>query len=73
MGEWKPISTALYETRIHRCDYCGKMVPRRIWVIAYQGKPLQFCDPKCELGWFEYWLPRYGSEHGFSTAAPLDP
>jgi hypothetical protein len=68
MGKWESIPVALYETRIHRCDYCGKMVTQRIWRIIHEERPRQFCDPQCEYGWFDYWLPRYGGEHGFSKA-----
>jgi ribosomal protein L24E len=67
MGQWKQISDALYATHIHHCDFCGKMMVKRLWCVEYEGKPLRFCDERCEYTWFDYWLPRYGKSHGFKT------
>ncbi len=65
MGQWEPISEALYATQIHRCDLCGKMMVKQFWRVEYGGQSLSFCNPRCEAIWFDYWLPRYGEEHGF--------
>lgn len=70
MGEWEPISDALYATEIHHCDFCGRMMVKQLWRVEYGGKKLQFCDERCEHTWFDYWLPRYGKEHGFVSEDP---
>lgn len=67
MGQWESISESLYATEIHQCDFCGKMLVKRLWRVAYGGKSLQFCDERCERTWFDYWLPRYGKAYGFSS------
>ena len=66
MGRWEPISDALYATQIHHCDLCGKMMVKRFWQVEYSGKSLSFCDQHCEATWIDYWLPRYGADHGFT-------
>ena len=68
MGKWEPISDALYATQIHHCDLCGKMMVKRFWQVEYSDKSLSFCAPRCETTFFNYWLPRYGAEHGFIGA-----
>jgi endogenous inhibitor of DNA gyrase (YacG/DUF329 family) len=45
MGHWEEIQAPWYETRIVNCSFCGRMIPRRIWVGAAHRI---FCGEKCE-------------------------
>ena len=66
MGQWVRLSEALYETRVQHCDFCGKMLVKRLWSVDYRDRSLSFCNERCEATFFDYWLPRYGKERGFA-------
>ena len=62
MGEWVEIRRAWYETTVTNCILCGRQIPRRIWRVEIDGRPLDFCGVDCERSYREYWLPRYGQQ-----------
>ena len=47
MGRWQIIEVPWYETRIVNCSYCGRMIPKQIWVGGASGNEV-FCSEKCE-------------------------
>ena len=61
MSRWVSITTALYETEVRHCDFCGKMMVGRYWSCEVDGTPLSLCDQECERWWRTYWLPRYSA------------
>jgi hypothetical protein len=60
VGAWSEAEVPWYETRIVNCVFCGKMIPRRVWLATHGGRELAFCGPACEERYVRYWLPRYG-------------
>jgi hypothetical protein len=48
MGHWQEINAPWYETRIINCSYCGRLIPRRIWLGGPSEEDV-FCSQKCEL------------------------
>jgi ribosomal protein L24E len=61
MTQWKELGRArdyLQNQAVH-CQLCGKILPRRAWVVSEEGCELVFCDSDCERLYREYWLPRY--------------
>lgn len=47
MGHWEEIEAPWYETRIVNCSFCGRMIPKRIWVGEGAERHI-FCSGKCE-------------------------
>jgi hypothetical protein len=37
------------------------LIPRRIWRVEIDGRPLDFCGAECEQWYRDYWMPRYGT------------
>lgn len=60
MGRWQENNLPWYETTIINCQLCGKMIPRKMWLVTYKDEELKFCDEACEQLYFDYWLPKYG-------------
>jgi hypothetical protein len=50
MGHWHEINAPWYETRIINCSYCGRLIPKRIWLGGASEQDV-FCGQKCELLW----------------------
>jgi hypothetical protein len=64
MGAWDIRGHAdnyLQQENVH-CETCGKMIPRRAWVVVEAEGELLFCGPNCDRLYREYWLPRYGAK-----------
>lgn len=60
MGEWVQIERSWHDATLTNCTLCGRLVPRRMWVVTFDGKPLPFCNAECEELYRSYWLPKYG-------------
>ena len=61
MGAWRRIAVPWHETAIINCSFCGKMIPRQLWVATHEGQERIFCSPSCESLFLSYWLPRHGA------------
>jgi endogenous inhibitor of DNA gyrase (YacG/DUF329 family) len=65
VGEWVEIKRSWYDTTLTNCALCGRLVPRRMWLVEIDGKRLPFCDESCEELYRSYWLPKYaGRQEG---------
>ncbi len=60
MGEWVEIKRAWHDTTLTNCTLCGRLVPRRVWLVAIGERQLPFCNEECEGLYRSYWLPKYG-------------
>jgi hypothetical protein len=69
MGTWVEIERSWHDTALTNCTLCGRLVPRRMWVVEFDGKPLPFCDAECEELYRSYWLPKYGKAATEGTGA----
>lgn len=61
MGRWVEIERAWHDTALTNCALCGRLVPRRIWLVEFGGQELPFCNEECEGLYRSYWLPKYGN------------
>jgi hypothetical protein len=68
MSQWVKVSRDIYSNnRSYHCAVCGQRIATRVWEVEFQEKKLNFCNSECEQLWFDYWLPKHGKEHGWST------
>jgi ribosomal protein L24E len=58
---WQEIERRWHDTGVINCDLCGKLIPRRLWVVEIEGRELRFCSEDCERLYRTYWLPKYGT------------
>jgi N-methylhydantoinase B/oxoprolinase/acetone carboxylase alpha subunit len=58
-GKWVERASALYETEGITCDVCGKIMPRKYWMVNYNDAVMKFCDSDCQNMYEIYWKPRY--------------
>jgi hypothetical protein len=56
MGEWQETNKTWYQLQLVYCDLCGKVIPRRLWVVEIDGEQKRFCDERCEQLYRDYWL-----------------
>jgi hypothetical protein len=61
---WVEISRRWHDTSVTNCRLCGRLIPRRIWVVQIAGREVGFCDTECERLYRTYWLPKYGEAAG---------
>ena len=61
MGKWVEIQRSWHDTAVTNCTLCGRLVPRRIWMVEIDGQALPFCNEECEGLYQSYWLPKYGN------------
>jgi hypothetical protein len=58
MGRWEELHPEVWETVVTPCDFCGQVVPRRLWIAEVEGRELRFHSEDCERLYREYMLPR---------------
>jgi hypothetical protein len=71
VGKWIEIQRAWHDTAVTNCALCGRLVPRRIWLVEIDGRELPFCNEECEGLYRSYWLPKYGGDA--LTTSPANP
>lgn len=47
MGKWVERDPGYLSFEVYNCTYCGKLIPRHIWLEEVAGKPQPFCTPNC--------------------------
>ena len=47
MGEWIERDPGYLSFDVYNCTYCGKLIPRHIWLEEVEGKLQPFCTPNC--------------------------
>ena len=45
-GEWIEREPMYLSFDVYNCEYCGKNVPRFVWLEDIDGKKVPFCTPK---------------------------
>ena len=63
---WIELERRWHDTGVTNCDLCGRLIPRRVWVVDVAGRQVRFCSQGCEQIYREYWLPKYGTTRGDS-------
>jgi ribosomal protein L24E len=61
MGRWSEIERTWHDTEVTHCALCGRLVPRRVWIVEIDGQTLPFCNEECEGLYRSYWIPKYGN------------
>lgn len=51
MGEWVERDPGYLSFDVYNCTYCGKLIPRHIWLEKVEGKAQPFCTPNCHQHW----------------------
>jgi hypothetical protein len=47
-GEWRDhVIDWRRDGGVH-CELCGRLLPRRAWVVDVNGESRRFCEPECE-------------------------
>ncbi|MBA2598108.1 MAG: hypothetical protein H0V00_15900 [Chloroflexia bacterium] len=72
-GRWVEIVRTWHDTAVTNCALCGRLVPRRIWLVEIDGAVLPFCNEECEGLYRSYWLPKYGqpeTRHNVKSPSP---
>jgi hypothetical protein len=62
MGRWVELQRSWHDTAVTNWALCGRLVPRHIWMVEFNGRELAFCNEACEGIYRDYWLPKYGPE-----------
>ena len=57
MGRWEKNTARWYEQTMVYSKLCGKIIPRRLWVVESGTETLVFCNRDCERLYEDYWLP----------------
>ena len=70
MGRWVEIERTWHDTALTNCALCGRLVPRRMWQVEFDGKAVPFCNEECEGLYRSYWLPKYGGPHPQRSSPP---
>jgi endogenous inhibitor of DNA gyrase (YacG/DUF329 family) len=60
VGEWREIKRSWHDTALTNCTLCGRLVPRKAWMVEIEAQALPFCNEECEALYRSYWLPKYG-------------
>lgn len=60
MGRWVEIKRTWHDTALTNCALCGRLVPRKAWMVEFEGEERPFCNEECEGLYRSYWLPKYG-------------
>ena len=47
VGEWIERDPGYLSFDVFNCAYCGKLIPRHIWMEELDGKRQPFCNPDC--------------------------
>jgi len=68
VGEWIEIQRTWHDTEVTNCALCGRLVPRRIWMVEIDCQALPFCNEECEGLYRSYWLPKYGKRANEAAA-----
>ena len=45
-GEWIEREPMYLSFDVYNCDYCGKNIPRFVWLEDIDGKKIPFCTPE---------------------------
>lgn len=56
MGTWQETNRVWHQLESTYCDLCGKLIPRRLWIVEVNGARKTFCDEGCERLYRDYWL-----------------
>jgi hypothetical protein len=72
-GRWEELIPLWWETDQVFCDFCGRLIPRRIWVAEIEGRDLPFCDAECEELYLSACVPRKPSRRGATAERPQLP
>jgi hypothetical protein len=57
-GRWQELAPQVWETVVTRCDCCGQVVAKRLWVVDVEGVERRFCSQRCEELYRTYVLPK---------------
>ncbi len=57
MGHWEENTAKWYEQTMVYCNLCGRIIPKKFWIVEEGSEKLVFCDPDCEQLYQDYWLP----------------
>jgi hypothetical protein len=47
MGKWIERDPGYLSFDVYNCTYCGKLIPRHIWLEEVEGQEKPFCNPGC--------------------------
>jgi hypothetical protein len=69
MGRWIERDPGYLSFDVYNCTYCGKLIPRHIWLEEVEGQEKPFCNPTCHQSFVirRKRLPRPSSQPGEST------
>lgn len=61
-GHWVDPARSWNDTSVSYCQVCGRLIPRRSWVFADEGREIAACSPDCEALYADYLKPTYGGD-----------
>jgi hypothetical protein len=69
MGRWIERDPGYLSFDVYNCTYCGKLIPRHIWLEQLDGQEQPFCNPTCHQSFLtrRQRLPRSSSLPSQST------
>jgi hypothetical protein len=47
MGKWIERDPGYLSFDVYNCTYCGKLIPRHIWLEEIDDQERPFCSPVC--------------------------
>lgn len=62
MGRWEENTAKWFEQTMIYCDLCGRIIPKRFWVVEEGNERRLFCNPDCEQLHDDYWIPAQDRE-----------
>ncbi len=64
MGYWTEIQMTYTNTVVTNCQYCGKMIPRRVFRDTVLGTDLSFCGQECSREYIHLVCKNSGPQEG---------
>jgi hypothetical protein len=61
MGRWIERDPGYLSFDVYNCTYCGKLIPRHIWLHEIDGLEKPFCNPSCHQSFLTRRLRRLHS------------
>lgn len=62
MGEWVERDPGYLSFDVYNCTYCGKLIPRHIWLEEVEGQRQPFCTPNCHQRFVQRRQPTVGKQ-----------
>jgi hypothetical protein len=72
-SRWEELRPLWWETTQVFCRFCGRLIPRHLWLVRLDGADVPFCDPDCERHYRQHVLAEEQRPDGEPPGRPDSP